>query len=91
MLMIGFQTGSECRRTPGYCMPFRHFLASVAEANFSLFVMSARFSTMQCLAVMLLAAGILQRVVLEAVADFLRDPRLAGHRLECPAQVLASI
>ena len=50
-----------------------------------------RFSTMQCLAVMLLAAGILQRVVLEAVADFLRDPRLAGHRLECPAQVLASV
>lgn len=41
-----FQTGSECRRTPGYCMPFRHFLASVAETNFSLFVMSARFSTM---------------------------------------------
>ena len=27
MLMIGFQTGSECRRTPGYCMPFRHFLS----------------------------------------------------------------
>ena len=40
---------------------------------------------------MVLAAGILQRVVLEAEADFLRDPRLAGHRLECPAQVLASI
>ncbi len=39
---------------------------------------------------MVLAAGILQRVVLEPEADFLRDPRLAGHRLECPAQVLAS-
>ena len=42
-------------------------------------------------AVIVLGADVLQGVVLEAVADFLRDPRLAGHRLECPAQVLASI
>ena len=93
MPMIGFQTGSEYRRRPGYCMPSGtcgHFLASVAQTNLCRFVMSARFSTMWCLAVMVLAAGILQRVVLEAEADFLRDPRLAGHRLECPAQVLAS-
>jgi hypothetical protein len=57
----------------------------MAQTNLCRFVMSARFSTTWCLAVMVLAAGILQRVVLEAEADFLRDPRLAGHRLECPA------
>ena len=84
MPMIGFQTGSEYRRRPGYCIPSgtcAHFLASMAQTNLCRFVMSARFSTMWSLAGWFLQLA-------SCNAWFWRRSRISFEILALPVTVL---